>query len=272
MDHNPGLGPSVANVLRVEVADTGPTIAPEDHSKLFKPFTQLNGNAGGTGLGLAGIKQKTEALGTQCDSASNNGHGNIFWFTFPFLTEGTAPVQAIGGMPVGLDADMGVTTAACVNASQVVGLHMLLPPEKNKTPSVLVIDDTRMFRTILNSGLSKEGFQVVEAEDGIEGLRRLKESEYFLVICDQEMPRMNGDECTKSFREWEAENRSSRQLIWGMFGLVDADPHNKKIMKMVEAGMDCVLGKTTKVKDLVQLMQHAPFAPLKAVKTELVEC
>ncbi|MBM3266699.1 MAG: sensor histidine kinase [Candidatus Sericytochromatia bacterium] len=72
---------------RVEVADTGPGIAPEDLAKLFKPFSQLEAGrkAGGTGLGLSIAKAFVEGHGGQIGVDSRPGAGSVFWFTLPAL-------------------------------------------------------------------------------------------------------------------------------------------------------------------------------------------
>lgn len=76
-----------AQALRVEVVDTGMGIAPSDHAKLFRPFTQLDMSstrqAGGTGLGLSISKVLVEAHGGKIGVDSEPGQGSTFWFTLP---------------------------------------------------------------------------------------------------------------------------------------------------------------------------------------------
>lgn len=57
---------------------------------------------------------------------------------------------------------------------------------------ILVIDDSPTMRQQLNACLSERGFEVVEAVDGLDGLE--KAVAISLVICDVNMPRMNGIE------------------------------------------------------------------------------
>ena len=59
-------------------------------------------------------------------------------------------------------------------------------------PTVLVIEDEAPLRANLVRILSAEGFQVVTAADGDEGLARAREVGPDLVICDILMPRMDG--------------------------------------------------------------------------------
>jgi signal transduction histidine kinase len=72
--------------LRCEVEDSGVAIAPEDLSKLFKPFSQLEAGKkekGGTGLGLSISKTIVEEHGGSIGVCSEVGKGSTFWFTLP---------------------------------------------------------------------------------------------------------------------------------------------------------------------------------------------
>lgn len=57
---------------------------------------------------------------------------------------------------------------------------------------MLVIEDEESYRTALASGLGNEGFDVVLASDGIEGLRRFQEERPDIVLLDLQLPGMNG--------------------------------------------------------------------------------
>ena len=60
---------------------------------------------------------------------------------------------------------------------------------------VLVIDDSLMVRQQVSRALSAAGFAILEATDGVEALQKLESSpETRLVVCDVNMPRMNGIE------------------------------------------------------------------------------
>jgi PAS domain S-box-containing protein len=71
--------------VRIEVADTGVGIDPNDLPKLFQRFSQLAAGArrGGTGLGLAISKAIVEAHRGAIGVESEPGRGSTFWFTLP---------------------------------------------------------------------------------------------------------------------------------------------------------------------------------------------
>ncbi len=82
----------VGKQVRCEVTDTGPGIAPEQISRLFQPFQQIDGGlarqAGGTGLGLAICREIVEAHGGRIGVRSVVAEGSTFWFTIPIRQAG----------------------------------------------------------------------------------------------------------------------------------------------------------------------------------------
>ncbi len=59
---------------------------------------------------------------------------------------------------------------------------------------ILVIDDEKAIRKTLTEILSFEGYKIEEASDGEEGLKKFKEKNYDLVLCDIKMPKLDGIE------------------------------------------------------------------------------
>jgi two-component system, NtrC family, nitrogen regulation response regulator NtrX len=60
--------------------------------------------------------------------------------------------------------------------------------------NVLIIDDEKAIRKTLSEILSYEGYRIEEAGDGEEGLRKFREKEYDVILCDIKMPKMDGIE------------------------------------------------------------------------------
>jgi two-component system, chemotaxis family, chemotaxis protein CheY len=59
--------------------------------------------------------------------------------------------------------------------------------------TVLLVDDSRAIRQQVGDALTTAGYGILEAEDGIQGLLRLREHrDIAIVICDVNMPNMNG--------------------------------------------------------------------------------
>lgn len=61
-------------------------------------------------------------------------------------------------------------------------------------PNILIIDDEKSIRKTLTEILGFEGYKIVEASDGEEGLARFSEKNFDLVLCDIKMPKLDGIE------------------------------------------------------------------------------
>ncbi len=72
--------------------------------------------------------------------------------------------------------------------------------EEKKQKKVLVVDDDQNLRLALTDKLKKTGFEVLEAEDGEEGLAKSFESHPDIILLDVMMPTMNGIDMLKKLR------------------------------------------------------------------------
>ncbi|QKV19611.1 response regulator [Oricola thermophila] len=72
---------------------------------------------------------------------------------------------------------------------------------------VLTVDDSRTMREMLRHTLSSAGFEVVTAEDGADGIKKLEESQPDVVITDINMPVMDGFEFIENVRKNAEYNR-----------------------------------------------------------------
>ncbi len=83
---------STGEVLRLEVADTGPGIEPRHLNRLFERFYRVDSgrsrDMGGTGLGLSIVKHLVEVMGGAIGVDSTPGKGSTFWFTLPMFDTG----------------------------------------------------------------------------------------------------------------------------------------------------------------------------------------
>ena len=72
---------------------------------------------------------------------------------------------------------------------------------------ILVVDDEDNLRDVLVEVLSRDGHEVDSAVDGAEGLRRVEERRYDLVVTDLRMPGLEGPELYRALRERYPERR-----------------------------------------------------------------
>ncbi|CAB4334972.1 unannotated protein [freshwater metagenome] len=68
------------------------------------------------------------------------------------------------------------------------------------TARILLVDDEQSIQELLSFPLRQDGYEVVQASDGREGLERFRESTFDLVVLDVMMPRMDGFELCQRLR------------------------------------------------------------------------
>jgi len=101
------MSPEDTDRFRIEVQDTGIGMTQEDQGRLFKEFSQLDQSAskehGGTGLGLALVKQIVEAQGGEVGVRSEPGKGSLFYAILPRVLkagepDGESPSESSSGL------------------------------------------------------------------------------------------------------------------------------------------------------------------------------
>lgn len=68
-------------------------------------------------------------------------------------------------------------------------------------PAILTVDDSRAVRTIVGKQVKELGFDVIEAEDGVQGLEQLQSTQVDLILLDVTMPNMDGPTMLQKLRE-----------------------------------------------------------------------
>jgi signal transduction histidine kinase/DNA-binding response OmpR family regulator len=165
------------------VSDTGIGMTPAQLGKLFQAFSQADASTsrkyGGTGLGLVICRRFAQMMGGDVSVVSTYGEGSTF----------TARLPARVARPV-RDATIIPTTAAAL------GINLATPPVVDPAvPSkgtVLVIDDDPSACELMVRSLSKEGFRVLTAGGGADGLRLAREAKPHVITLDVMMPDMDG--------------------------------------------------------------------------------
>lgn len=156
-------------MVRFEVCDTGIGLTSEAQARLFQPFSQADASTtrryGGTGLGLAICKQLTELMGGEIGVRSEPDEGSTFWFTARFARSSDVPLLSL--------------------------------PERLSSARVLVVDDHRLTRTVLQQHLISWGVQATGAENGLQAFELLRSAAgqgqvYDVAIVDLQMPGMDG--------------------------------------------------------------------------------
>jgi PAS domain S-box-containing protein len=159
------------------VKDSGIGMTPAQLAKLFKAFTQADVSTsrkyGGTGLGLTISRQLCHLMKGEVEVASEAGKGSTFTVRLPASLDLPAPRPA---------------SSPGTLAPQRI--YIPRPGEGPKT--VLVVDDDRAVRELIERFLVKEGFRVVTATSGEEGLRAARELQPALITLDVVMKELDG--------------------------------------------------------------------------------
>ena len=166
--------------IRFQVEDTGIGMNPNQLSKIFLPFEQVGDGdrkVEGTGLGLTISQKIVQMMGSQFQVESTPGVGSKFWFDLD-LPEATEWIELS-------------STKTVLNIKGYEG-------EKKR---ILVVDDRWENRSIIVNLLEPIGFEVIEASNGKEGLKRVVERQPSLIITDLVMPIINGFEMTRQLRQ-----------------------------------------------------------------------
>lgn len=150
-------------LVHFTVADTGIGIAPRDHARIFEEFAQIENplqrSFKGTGLGLPLSKSLAELIGGMIEVESEVGRGSTFTLTIPATFAPAAPA---------------------------------VDRSANRR-RVLVIDDDESFRYVFKQIISNDKtFDVIEANDGREGLRRARDERPDVIVLDLQMPNIDG--------------------------------------------------------------------------------
>ncbi len=68
------------------------------------------------------------------------------------------------------------------------------------SPTILIVEDEEALVTLIDYNLQKEGFKVISASDGEEGLLRIAEDKPDLVLLDWMLPKVSGIELCRRLR------------------------------------------------------------------------
>jgi len=168
--HDPG-----GDVVRFAVRDTGIGIREEEQCKLFEDFTQVGPTrhgSTGTGLGLSIARRFTELLGGTVGLQSTPDVGSVFYADVPRVYPAPETPDAHAQPPARDDARTDAPHDAAT--------------------TILIVDDSEADRYLLRTLLTRAGFDVREATDGVAGLREARARPYHAVLLDLSMPGMNG--------------------------------------------------------------------------------
>jgi len=119
-------------------------------------------------------------------------------------------------------------------------------------PKILIVEDEAAIRRVLVKILSEENdtYQVEEAQDGLEGIEKIKKEDYDLVLCDIKMPKMDGVEVLEAVKKIKPEipivmisghgdlDTAVNTMRMGAFDYISKPPDLNRLLNTVRNALD----------------------------------
>ncbi len=245
------------------VKDEGVGISSENIETVFLPYTQVRPGelqqGKGTGVGLAICREIVQLHGGRINVHSSDGDGSTFAFNIPCKVVDDDDNDAeISDSNSSKEKSLGTNTDSTNPTS-----------ESKETFSIdqmkcLIVDDVLSNRKMLNTILTKKGFNCEMVEDGVQAYEVVTETidKYKIIFLDNFMPNMNGVDCTRKLRKNKFEN-----IIIGLTGnALDED-----VAEFTDAGADTVFSKPLKMNQVDKLMEYLVQYGPKSYRREVDE-
>ncbi|MCB0174463.1 MAG: response regulator [Anaerolineae bacterium] len=244
-------------ILRFEVSDTGPGIAPEDMAHLFEAFVQTETGRQaqeGTGLGLPISQKFVRLMGGNITVESP--------LPAKALTrnEGAVAAPSPGGpgatftfqIQVEVVAETAMASDQSFTQKQVVGLAPGQPRYR-----LLIVDDDPINRQLLlklfaTIDPAEQGFELREAENGQAAIELWETFAPHLIWMDLRMPVMNGYEATKIIKAKSVAGHKPTSKIIAL----TASSYEEDQAEVLAIGCDDFLRKPFREIDIFQRLEH----------------
>jgi PAS domain S-box-containing protein len=209
-------------MVRISFIDSGPGIPEELITRIFDPFFTTKSEGGGTGLGLSichGIV------------AEHDGH---IW------------AESVVGQGSTFIVELPVSVAE----EEKHPVKEERPPAESAEAQsrVLIIDDEPNVQDVLAKTLTGRGYMVDTAANGEEGLTRLEQSEFDVILCDFRMPGLSGMDFYRRIQTERPELASRIIFITG-------DTANLVTRRFIEENDLTILEKPFELPDLLQVIR-----------------
>lgn len=210
--------------VEIEVWDEGRGIPKEWQNRVFEPFEQVENSdaevGGGSGLGLAIVKKIVDLHGGNVSLESEIGKGSTFTISFDAKHD---------------DERSLIADNKGAFAAQIDG----------QGHRILYVDDIEANRKLMASALERCEFEVDTATNGLDGVAKIEESKYDVVLLDIKLPDIDGFEVFRRMKKI----RPDQRVIAVTASLT---PEIKD--RIVEIGFDGIQGKPVNFEALLDSM------------------
>jgi CheY-like chemotaxis protein len=246
---------------RFQVRDTGVGFDPENLSKMFEPFMQLDGSLtrqfGGSGLGLSLAREMARRMGGEIAADGGLGQGAVFTLTMP-LRDAEAPAQPGRATP-----PLSPAFPEPLGPAERPG-DGLTPADG--APRVLVVDDNPANRRVIELILTAIGAGFVSAENGAIAVDACTTQAFDAVLMDLQMPVMDGLTAISLIRRHEAETGVDPTPII----VVSANVQDEHLAASAAAGADLHLAKPILAPALLAALDQVLSGDVPAAERQAV--
>ncbi|MCR5106611.1 MAG: response regulator [Lachnospiraceae bacterium] len=228
--------------LLIKVRDTGIGIKREDLDKLFNKFERLdmkrNSSIEGAGLGLPITKNLLELMDGTIKVESEYGKGSIFMVS--------VPQKVISPEPVG---DFREKFRESIR-SETKGGELFTAPDA----LILAVDDTTINLKVIKGLLKRTKIRIDTANGGREAVELTETKKYDIILMDQRMPDLDGEETMKCIRGSDKSLNKDTCFI-----CLTADAVNGAKERYLNKGFDDYLAKPVDGTELERkLLKYLP--------------
>jgi CheY-like chemotaxis protein len=182
----------------------------------------------GTGLGLSIVRSIATAMGGEV-GVDSTSQGSTFWFR----------------------VKVDVVTYVPEHQPVLVVPDKLIPQSLAVGRNILVVEDERVSRKVIETLLTKCGASVSSVDDGRQAVDAVTQGAVFdVIIMDCQMPVMDGFQATESIRQWEQQNKSGHVPIIALTANVFAEDRQR----CMSSGMDDFLVKPASFDKLTEAL------------------
>ncbi|MDF2387836.1 AAA family ATPase [Nostoc ellipsosporum NOK] len=214
--------------IRFQVEDTGVGMATEQLKEIFLPFQQVGENnhkIEGSGLGLSISQKLVQLMGGEIRVQSTLGKGSIFFFDLelPEVEQFSDSIKT--------------------DVQNIIGY-------KGQQRTIIIADDKRENRLILDKMLSPLKFAIVEAVDGQDCLNKAEQLHPDCILMDLMMPTMNGFEATRRLRR--SPELKDVIVIGTSASVFDFDQQKSR-----DVGCNDFISKPIRISELLEKLQKS---------------
>jgi signal transduction histidine kinase/DNA-binding response OmpR family regulator/ligand-binding sensor domain-containing protein len=246
-DGSSGIG---GGFLEISVSDSGIGISEDKLPHIFDRFYQVDDSTtreqGGTGIGLALVKELVELHHGTIRVTSQPGVGTEFTVSLPLGREHLKSDEIVEGTG---KEEMVMSLSEAVREGTVSAQELRAPPDHDTRKClVLIVEDNADVRQYIKDNLPAS-YSVLEAKDGVEGIEKAKQTIPDLIVSDVMMPKKDGYELCRALKN--DEKTSHIPII-----LLTAKAASENKIEGLETGADDYLIKPFEPKELLARVKN----------------